>query len=191
MPVTVPFALGVNFTPSSTLEVSPESAVAGVPKSKMVSSGVTAADGEEAGPVPLALVAVTVKVYAVPSVKPVTSVDVAEPDTCIGVCDVAPTHGVTVYELIGEPPGDGAVQYTRASLDAGFAPTPVGAPGGELDGVTALEGAEAAPLPNELLAVTVNVYVVPFVRFVIVAPLAGADTVVAGWATEPMYGVIV
>ena len=35
-------------------------------------AGVTAFDGAEAGPVPTALVAVTVKVYAVPLVSPVT-----------------------------------------------------------------------------------------------------------------------
>jgi hypothetical protein len=34
--------------------------------------GVTAADGSDAGPVPFALVAVTVKVYGVPFVRPVT-----------------------------------------------------------------------------------------------------------------------
>ena len=36
-------------------------------------SGVTGADGADAGPVPTLLVAVTVNVYAVPFVKPVTS----------------------------------------------------------------------------------------------------------------------
>jgi len=40
--------------------------------------GVTAFEGEDAGPVPFALVAVTVKVYAVPSVKPGTTI--GEPD---------------------------------------------------------------------------------------------------------------
>ena len=37
-----------------------------------VTVGVAAAEGEEADPVPAALVAVTVKIYAVPFVKPVT-----------------------------------------------------------------------------------------------------------------------
>ena len=54
--------------------------------------GVTALDGDEAGPVPVALVADTVKVYVVPLVSPVTVVEVAGglPVTVTGVCAVAP-----------------------------------------------------------------------------------------------------
>jgi hypothetical protein len=52
----------VNLTPSSTGEVSPESSVAGVAKSKMVSSGVMAGEALEAGLVPIELVAWTVNV---------------------------------------------------------------------------------------------------------------------------------
>ena len=60
--------------------------------------GVTAFDAAEAGPVPTALVAVTVKVYAVPLVSPVTVVVVAGglPVTVVGVCAVVPMNGVTV-----------------------------------------------------------------------------------------------
>ncbi len=39
-------------------------------------AGVTAFDGVDAGPVPTPLVAITVKVYAVPLVSPVTVIDV-------------------------------------------------------------------------------------------------------------------
>jgi hypothetical protein len=39
-------------------------------------------------------------------------------------------------------------------------------------GVTALEGAEGAPVPSVLVARTLNVYVVPFVSPVIVSGLA-------------------
>jgi hypothetical protein len=44
-----------------------------------------------------------------------------------------------------------------------------------------------------LVALTVNVYAIPFVSPVIVAELAGGepDTVVAVCALEPLYGVIV
>ena len=71
--------------------------MAGVPKSKIVSAGVTAADAADAGPVPMPLVAATVNVYAVPLVRPVTVVEVAEPLlTCTGVCAVPPMYGVTV-----------------------------------------------------------------------------------------------
>ena len=60
--------------------------------------GVTGLDGAEAGPVPIALVAATVKVYAVPLVSPVTVVLVAGglPVTVVGVCAVVPMYGVTV-----------------------------------------------------------------------------------------------
>jgi hypothetical protein len=61
-------------------------------------AGVTAFDAGEASPLPTALVAATVKVYAVPSVKPTTVVDVAGglPDTTVAVCADAPINGVTV-----------------------------------------------------------------------------------------------
>jgi hypothetical protein len=86
----------VKFTPSSTPEVSPESTVAGVAKSKIASSGVTAPEAAEAGLVPFAFVAVTVNVYAVPFVRPVTAVDVAGAVTWTDFCAVAPTYVVTV-----------------------------------------------------------------------------------------------
>ena len=42
-------------------------------------TGVTAFDGAEAGPAPTALMAVTMKVYAVPLARPVTVIGEAEP----------------------------------------------------------------------------------------------------------------
>jgi hypothetical protein len=44
----------------------------GAPGAVSGASGVTAADGDEADPVPVELVAVTVNVYGVPLVRPVT-----------------------------------------------------------------------------------------------------------------------
>ena len=60
--------------------------------------GVTALEGADGEPVPIAFVAVTVNVYAVPLVSPPTVVLVAGgfPDTVTGVCGVEPTNGVTV-----------------------------------------------------------------------------------------------
>jgi hypothetical protein len=60
--------------------------------------GVTGADAAEAGEVPTAFVAVTVKVYAVPLVSPVMVAVVAGgfPLTVTGVRAVAPAYGVTV-----------------------------------------------------------------------------------------------
>jgi hypothetical protein len=54
--------------------------------------GVTDPDGAEAVPAPIPLLAVTVKVYAVPFVSPVTVVLVSGgvPLTILAVCGVAP-----------------------------------------------------------------------------------------------------
>jgi hypothetical protein len=57
--------------------------------------------------------------------------------------------------------------------------------------VTAFDGADAGPEPAEFDACTTNVYEVPAVSPVIVALVAGGDTVVVACAFEPMYGVIV
>jgi len=54
-------------------------------------TGVTAAEAADAGPVPTLLVAVTVKVYAVPLVSPVTTIGLAVP-----VAVIAPGLAVTV-----------------------------------------------------------------------------------------------
>ena len=61
-------------------------------------AGVTGDEADEAGPVPAALVADTVKVYAVPFVNPNTGAEVAGglPDTVTGDCAVPPINGVTV-----------------------------------------------------------------------------------------------
>jgi hypothetical protein len=59
-------------------------------------AGVTAAEAAEAGPVPTALIAETVKVYAVPFVKPVRVWVVAVELKFVAICAVLPTYGVTV-----------------------------------------------------------------------------------------------
>jgi hypothetical protein len=60
--------------------------------------GVTAFEGEDAGPGPIALLAATVKVYVVPFTKPVivTLVAGGEPETVVAVWAVVPIKGVTV-----------------------------------------------------------------------------------------------
>jgi hypothetical protein len=79
--------------------------------------------------------------------------------TVTGACAVDPIKGVTVYEVIWLPPSlEGAVHDTVAVALPAVAVTAVGAPGavGAI-GVTALDGADAGPVPIMLLAVTVNV----------------------------------
>src|SRR5215210_1988377 len=84
------------------------------------------------------------------------------------------------------------VQRTRADCDAGSAVTPVGADGGTaVSGVTALECADTGPDPFGLTASTVNVYVVPVVRPVMVVLVGSGEpvTVFGACGVEPMYGV--
>jgi hypothetical protein len=66
--------------------------------------------------------------------------------------------------VIADPPFDtGAVKATEASVLPGVATGEVGAPG-TVAGVTAEDVSEAAPSPTALVAMTVKVYAVPFVR---------------------------
>ena len=55
-------------------------------------------DEGDCGPVPAALVAATLKVYAVPLVRPLTVTDVAggDPETTVAAWAVVPMNGVTV-----------------------------------------------------------------------------------------------
>ena len=77
-----------------------------------VAAGVTEEEALEVGPVPTALVAVTVKVYAVPLVKPVT---VIGDDVPVTAAVPPPGEAVTVYPVIADPPVFvGAVKLTVA-----------------------------------------------------------------------------
>jgi hypothetical protein len=67
-------------------------------------------------------------------------------------------NGVTVYDVIGEPPLAGAVHEMVAWALPPMALTPVGAAGGVgRVGVTLFDGADAEPVPTLLVAVTVKV----------------------------------
>ena len=63
------------------------------------SMGVSHADGEDDPPVPMAFAATTVKVYAVPFVRPVTVHDIV-----LVVHVLLPGWEVTVYPVIALPP---------------------------------------------------------------------------------------
>ena len=71
--------------------------------------------------------------------------------------------------MIAEPPVEpGAVHDTTDwPLAFDVALTDVGAPG-TVDGVAEADAVDAEPVPDAFVAVTVNVYEVPFVRPVIV-----------------------
>jgi len=113
---------------------------------------VTAVEGPDAGPAPTALVAVTVKVYEVPLVSPVTVIGLDVP-----VAVTPPGLEVTVYRSIALLPVDaGGVNATVAWALPGVTIPTAGGPG-TVTGVTALEGLDAGPVPTAFVAVTVNV----------------------------------
>ena len=139
----------------------------------------------------------TLNVYAVPFVNPVTVVEVAggAPVIVVGACATAPMNGVTVYDVIALPLFAGRrPRLTVADAFPAVADTPDGAAGavGPL-GVTAFDAADAGPVPTPFVAVTLNVYAVPFVNPVTVVEVAGgAPVIVVGaCATAPMNGVTV
>ena len=76
--------------------------------------------------------------------------------------------------MIAAPLVAGAVHDTFDWVDSNeVAATPVGAPG-TVDGVAEFDATEAAPVPARFVAVTANVYEVPFVSpatVQVVAPL--------------------
>ena len=87
--------------------------------------GVTLPEVVEAEPVPMEFVAVTVKIYGVPFVRPVTVIEGPLPLTVI-----FPGELVTVYPVMGAPPVKvGGVTVTVARLSPAIAETDAGAPG--------------------------------------------------------------
>jgi hypothetical protein len=114
-------------------------------------------DAAEAADVPLALVAVTVNVYATPVVKPVTVIG-DEP-----VAVIPPGLDVAVYVVTALPPVAPAVYATVAVVAVGAAAVPiVGASGTEVT-VTALDAA-LVTVPCEFVEATAKVYCVEDVR---------------------------
>jgi hypothetical protein len=126
----VPRLTLVNASPDPPPEFDVVTVVPAVPPSALgapgTANGVTPADADDAAPVPIAFVAVTVNVYAVPFDNPVTVAVVAH------VVDAVkpPGEDVTVYPVIAVPPLlAGAVHDTVATPLPGVADTAVGAPG--------------------------------------------------------------
>jgi len=140
--------------------------------------GVTELEALLAKLVPTELVAVTVKVYAVPLVSPVTLIGLEAPEAII-----PPGLEVIVYEVIVAPPSSpGAEKVTLAvPLTPETDAVPIeGTPGtvGPLEGVTAFEALLAELVPAALVAVTVKVYSVPFDNPLTVTGLAAPDAVI-------------
>ena len=136
-------------------EASPAVAVpmVGAPGFVTTTAGVTALEAPEGALVPCALVAVTVKVYVVPLVRPVTVADVA-PDPTLAV--IPPGDEVTVYPVIGDPPLDaGGVQVTVAEASPAVAEAAVGLPGAPTS-ATSVPVVAGAPSPALSVATTLK-----------------------------------
>jgi hypothetical protein len=150
--------------------------------------GVTLFDGAEGALTPAMFVAVTVNVYAVPLVRPVTVMgDPAE------LALMPPGFDVAVYEVIDEPPSDaGGAKVTVACALPAVAVPMTGAPGtpGGATGVTLFDAAEGGPAPNAFVAVTVKVYEVPFARPVTVSDGPGPVAVNPPGFESAVYDVI-
>ena len=93
--------------------------------------------------------------------RPVTTtfVDGGAPLTVVDAWATVPMYGVTVYAEIGPPGFAGGCQLTYAAESPGVAVTLVGGP--QIQGTTALDGADGGPVPAAFVAVTVKVYDTP------------------------------
>ncbi len=126
---------------------------------RAIGVGVTDALADDSAELPTTLMAWTVKVYAVPLVRPVTV-----HGAVVQVPVKLPGVEIAVYPVIADPPVlDGAVKVTEACVLLAVADTAVGGPGA-VGGVTEFDAADSAESPAALVACTVNVYVVPAVR---------------------------
>jgi hypothetical protein len=122
-------------------------------------NGVTLLEAADSALLPAMLVACTVNVYAVPLASPETTMGDAAP-----VPVKPPGVDVTVYPVIGLPPSKaGPVNVTLACALPAVAVPIVGALG-TVNGVTLFDAAEGRLSPMPLVAKTVKVYAVPFVR---------------------------
>jgi len=114
--------------------------------------GVTEEDAVDALELPALLVAITVNVYGVPLLNPVTVALV--PDE---VAVILPGLDVTVYKVIAFPPLELGADHDTATCVSPLVPdTPVGALG-TVYGVTEEDAADALEFPAPFLATTVNV----------------------------------
>jgi hypothetical protein len=125
-------------------------------ESDATTSGVVVAEFEvAAAEVPIAFVAVTANVYAVPGCMP--SKVIVPPVAWVRVLVMPPGVDVAVYEVTAEPLFEaGAPKLTVAlRLPVAVATTLVGAEGTPTV-VIELEALDAEPVPAELVALTVN-----------------------------------
>ena len=108
-----------------------------------------------AGPVPNALVAVTVNVYSSSGVSPETTIGETKPGVVIGARSSVRFVAVTAYLVIGEPFAFGELNCTDAVVPLGVATTLLGAPGTNPTIIS--RGSEAGLVrPDAFVAMTVT-----------------------------------
>ena len=134
--------------------------------------GVTDDDGAEDVDVPAPLVAVAVKVYAVPFVRPLTTHDVAG-DVTVHVAP--PGDAVTVYDVIGDPPLLAGATTVTLAVSLPGTTYPIEGASGVVRGVT--EVVAAVEAPAAFTATTVKLYKVPLVSGEMVAGLLDTEYV--------------
>lgn len=153
--MAVPFK-DPNVSDTSTQDTAPKTVnprvvaeMVGAPGAANVVAVLDAADATDD---PTEVVAVTVNVYAVPALRPVTV------QLVVGAEQVAPPgEAVAVYDVIEFPPFEaGADQETKAVVAPATAVTEVGAPG-PVYGTTPLDAADEMEVPSTFVAVTENV----------------------------------
>jgi hypothetical protein len=124
-------------------------------------------DANEAEPVPAALVAVTLNVYAVPAARFVETSHVVEGAEIVQVAPATAMpeslYACAVYEVITAPFAAGAVHATVTFPVPEVTDTPVGALGTPA-GVTVAEGADSTEVLTPLVAVALKVYSEPLVN---------------------------
>jgi hypothetical protein len=128
-------------------------------------------DADEAGDVPLAFVAVTVNVYEVAPVRPLTDIGLDKPDPLPPAGD-----DVAVNAVMADPPVAFAVYPTVAVFTPVFVAEPIVGACGIVVAVMLLDAAEGFPVPAAFVPVTVKVYAVADCRPVTVK---GEDAPVA------------
>ena len=111
-------------------------------------------EGADAGPVPIALVPLTVHVYFLPLVRPVTVGEAAAPVVLPAAPPLLDVHD-TPYEVTVLPWGGAGPNVTDALPFPGATLTIAGAPGSEAATIAA-DGTDAGLWPTALVARTVH-----------------------------------
>ena len=152
------FAPGVNATEADALPLSTLPIVGALG----TVAGTNAADAAEGALVPLPFVAVTLHVYVLPLVRPVTTMGADGPDRLPGAPPLLDRQEA-VDEVTGLPLSAPGVNATDPETLPRVTAPIVGACG-TVDGIAVADAIDDGPVPSALVALTVHEYVLAFVR---------------------------